>query len=201
MTDERDFFSVVGRQRACREFADRAVDEEVVARVLDAATKAPSAENAQPWEFVVVRDPETRAVVGRLIEAAWKRGGRDWAAGRLSPSLLADVDRGASGGVAGAPVIVVVGVDLERCPETEVATSIGPAVQNLLLAATALGLGSALTTLATYSGDRLRELVGLPSRIEPVAVVPLGWPARPLGPPRREPFAEHTHRERFGRPW
>jgi hypothetical protein len=47
----------------------------------------------------------------------------------------------------------------------------------------------------------LRELVGLPDHVVPQVVVPLGHPAMELGPPRREPFAEHTHRERYGTPW
>ena len=82
-----------------------------------------------------------------------------------------------------------------------VGSSIFPCVQNMLLAATALGLGSALTTLATTMRDELRQLVAFPSHIEPMAVVPIGYPARPLGKPRREPFADHTHRDRFGVAW
>ena len=69
-------------------------------------------------------------------------------------------------------------------------SSIFPAVQNLLLAATALGLGSALTTITIGYRDELRDLLGLPDHVVPVAVVPIGHPARALGPPRRDPFAD-----------
>ena len=97
---------------------------------------------------------------------------------------------------------IVVCADLERGLEATVASSIFPAVQNLLLAATALGLGSALTTITTgVRGASCRRSSALPDHVVPVAVVPLGRPARPLGPPRREPFAEHTHRERYGNAW
>jgi nitroreductase len=95
----------------------------------------------------------------------------------------------------------VVAADTERCLEATVASSTFPAVQNLLLAAGALGLGSALTTLTTAFGAELRDAVGLPEHVRPVAVVPLGRPRGPLGPPRREPVAEHTHRERYGQGW
>jgi nitroreductase len=98
-------------------------------------------------------------------------------------------------------VLVVVAADTERGFPSTVGSSIFPAIQNLLLAATALGLGSALTTITTAFADELRELLGLPEHIAPQAVVPLGYPARPLGLSRREPFAEHTHRDRFGTPW
>jgi nitroreductase len=115
--------------------------------------------------------------------------------------LLADVDRGAEGGVSRAPVLVVVCGDTSLTGEATMASSIFPAVQNLLLAATASGLGSALTTLPTALGDELRSLLDLPAGVRPVAVVPLGWPARPLGPARRLPLATKAHRERFGQPW
>jgi nitroreductase len=194
------FFDVVARQRSCRSFADEPVDDELVARVLRAATMAPSAENRQPWVFVVVRDKPTRAEVGRLNRMAWEGGARVHSEGRLTPHLLAEVERGAMGGIAAAPVLVVVGADTERCHPAAIGASVFPAVQNLLLAATALGLGSALTTLATVLAHDLRRLLDLPGTVTPVAVVPLGWPATPLGPPRREQLAGKVHAERYGRP-
>ena len=198
---EQDLFSVVARQRACREFSPEAVTDAQLSAVLDAATRAPSAENRQPWEFIVVRDPTARATIGDLTRRAWEAHGRAFSQTRLSPQLLADVDRGATGGIAAAPVHVVVCADLERGLQATIGSSIFPAVQNLLLAATAVGLGSALTTLTTAFAAELTTLLRLPDHVVPVAVVPLGRPARPLGPPRREPFAEHTHREHYGRTW
>jgi nitroreductase len=196
-----DLFEVVARQRACRTFTDAPVTDAEIARLLEAATHAPSAENRQPWEFVVVRDPAARASIGDLTRRAWEAHGREFSESRLSPRLLADVDRGAMGGIAAAPVHVVVCADTERGLEVTVASSIFPAVQNLLLAATAIGLGSALTTITTSFRSELATLLGLPPHVIPVAVVPLGRPAKPLGPPRREPFAEHTHREQYGSAW
>jgi nitroreductase len=199
--NDTDLFAVISRQRACRAFSAEAVTDDHVAQVLGAATYAPSAENRQPWEFVIVRDAATRAAIGDLTRRAWEAHGRAFSEPRLTPGLLAEVDRGATGGIAAAPVQVVVCADLERGLEATVASSIYPAVQNLLLAATALGLGSALTTLTTAFAGELQALVALPATVVPVAVVPLGWPERPLGRPRREPFAEHTHRERYGDAW
>jgi len=197
-----DFFEVVHRQRACRSFSDAPVSDEVVARVLDAATFAPSAENRQPWVFVVVRDPGVRAQVHDLTERAWVGGGRAVAESRVERALVDEVDRAITGGgYRGAPVLVVVGADTERCLTATIASSIFPATQNLLLAATALGLGSALTTLTTAFAGELAALLSLPAAVLPQVVVPLGHPERPLGPPRREPFAAHTHRDRYGTPW
>ena len=195
------FFEVVLGQRACRAFADRPVGDDLVERCLEAATHAPSAENLQPWEFVVVRDPDLRAAIGELTRQAWQGGGRRHSEGRLAPALLEEVHRGAEGGIAEAPVLVVVGGNAAVALESTLAASVYPAVQNLLLAAAALGLGSAMTTLATLFADRLGQLLALPETVRPMAVVPLGWPAAPLGPPRRLPVSERAHRDRFGVPW
>jgi nitroreductase len=115
--------------------------------------------------------------------------------------MLDEVDRGATGGVAAAPVLVVVAADTERGLPQTVPSSIFPAVQNLLLMATALGLGSALTTLSVGYADELQRICALPPTVVPVAVIPLAYPARPLGRPRRDDFRGHTHREAYGSIW
>lgn len=196
-----DFFDVVLSQRAYRSFTDEPVPEEVVERVLTAATHAPSAENTQPWAFIVVRDPELRARIGELTQRAWEGGGREFSVDRLTPAMLADVHQGALGGVSAAPVLVVVCGDTSHCVPSVLEASVWPAVQNLLLAATASGLGSALTTLATRFGEELRDVLALPSHVQAMAVVPLGYPAKKLGPPKRLPLSERAHRERYGNTW
>jgi len=145
LNDPAGFFTVTRAQRAHREYTADPVPDEDLRKILEAATWAPSAENSQPWEFVVV--------------------------------------------VAG---------DTSRCRRGALASSIFPAVQNLLLAAGALGYGTALTTLTTYAADDVRRIVELPEGIEPVAVVPIGVPARALGPSRRAPVATRAHLDRYG---
>ena len=196
-----DLFAAIHAQRAHRMFTDQDVSDADLGRILDAAVYAPSAENKQPWEFVVVRDPTGRAAIGALIERAWNSAGKAFSETRLSPELLTDVDRGATGGIADAPVHIVVGADTERGLPQTAAGSTFPAIQNLMLAAGALGLGTALTTIAVGYTDELRAVVGFPDHVRPMAVIPVGHPARPLGPPRREPFTAHTHRDRYGTRW
>jgi nitroreductase len=196
-----EFFDVVRSQRACRAFAPDPLSDEVVEQVLEAATHAPSAENRQPWVFVVVRDDKDRALLGELTRRAWEGGGRRHSESRLPAGLLEDVDHGATGGVAAAPVMVVVCADTKAVSPAVLEASIFPAVQNLLLAAGALGLGSALTTLPLAFAGELVQALGLPDGVRPMAVVPIGRPARPLGMPKRRPVSEVTHRERFGAGW
>jgi nitroreductase len=195
------YFDVVLGQRATREFTDQPVSDELIDLCLRAATHAPSAENLQPWLFVVVRDAGIRAGIGDLTRRAWRQGGRQHSEGRLSETLLREVDHGAEVGVGSAPVIVVVCGDAGIGLEMTLPSSVYLATQNLLLSATALGLGSAMTTLATLFPDELRELLDLPSSARPMAIVPIGWPSHPPGKPRRLPVSERAHRDRFGHPW
>jgi nitroreductase len=192
------FFDVVLRQRACRDFASDPVPDEDIARMLEAAVHAPSAENAQPWVFVVVRDADRRRRITELTRRLWDGGAGDHSRPRLAAGLFAEVDGAVRSGFGGAPVLVVVAGD-GRDPTTRatLGASVFPAVQNLLLAATALGYGSALTTLPTVAAAELRDVVELPEGLEPMAVVPIGLPARSLGRPRRLPPAAKTHLDRY----
>ena len=196
-----DLFDVVHAQRACRAFSAEPVSDDVVERVLEAATFAPSAENRQPWAFVVVRDDDRRAAIGEMTRRAWEGGGRRYSEDRLGAGLLSSVEDGAMGGVSAAPVLVVVCGDGRTANARVLEASVFPAVQNMLLAATALGLGSALTTLPLAFGSELVDLLTLPDGVRPMAVVPLGWPARRLGPPRRDPVSGKAHRESYGAGW
>lgn len=200
---DRDvILDVLGRQRACREFTDDPVPDADVVAVLEAATHAPSAENRQPWVFVVVREPATRAAIADLTRGVWEAGGRPHAEESLSASFFAAVDRFVGGGYGGAPLLIVAAGDGRAgASKAVLASSVFPAVQNLLLAASALGYGSSMTTLAAQAPDALRHLVGLPEGVHPLAVIPLGRAATPLGPPRRRPVADVAHRDRFGVPY
>ena len=196
-----DFFDVVLSQRAARSFTPEDVDDATVARILTAATHAPTAENSQPFVFIVVRDPDIRSTIGAITAKVWEGGAKQLEIGRLSPAFLADVDQGAMGGVAKAPVLIVVAGDTSLTFAESLDSSIFPAVQNLLLAAHALGLGSTLTTLPVLSGNDLSEALDLPPEIRPVAVVPIGHLPKPLGPPRRLPISEKAHLNRYGVPF
>jgi len=196
-----DFFEVVHTQRAARTFLPDDVDDATVARILTAATHAPSAENSQPFVFVVVRDASVRAAIGSLTTRLWEGGAKALEEQRLSPAFLRDVHDGATGGVAAAPVLVVVCGDTRLTHPKALDATIFPAVPNLLLAAHALGLGSTLTTLPVLGGDELSTLLGLPTDIVPVAVIPLGYLPKPLGPPRRQPLPEKAHLNRYGTPF
>jgi nitroreductase len=200
-----ELLTVMGAQRACRRFdPDGKVLDSDLERILQAAVHAPSAENTQPWSFIVVRNEETRTQLADWWTETWNAGGGDFVRQSLDDKVLvADLEYGFNrGGFAAAPVVVVVCVDTERVPEIYAPSSIYPAVQNFLLAAADLGYASCLTTgLTTFGVDRVREKLQLPDTLLPMGAVYLGKSARKLSPPRRRPALWVTYREQFGNPW
>jgi nitroreductase len=200
-----ELLAVMHAQRACRRFdPDGKVLDADLERMLQAAVHAPSAENTQPWSFVVVRNEEARAQLADWWTETWNAGGGDFVRQSLDDKVLvADLEYGFNrGGFAAAPVVVVVCADTVRVQEIYAPSSIYPAVQNLLLAAADLGYASCLTTgLTTFGVDRVREKLQLPDTLLPMAAVYLGRSARKLSPPRRRPVASVTYREQFGKPW
>jgi nitroreductase len=200
-TRDRSYFDVARNQRAYRELLPDPVPQELIEQILETATFAPSARNVQPWHFVVVQDAEVRQKVAAGARAAWETFARDTTKDQTTASFKA-VDRWATRGLAEAPVIIVLCADTRAMPLEQMGSSIYPAAQNVLLAAAALGLGSLMSNLPLFAPDvSLSETLGLPEHIVPQATLPIGYPARKLGPPRRDPFSAHTSRDRFGVPW
>jgi nitroreductase len=202
VTELRD---VMRAQRACRRFdPDGKVLDSDIEQMLQGAVHAPSAENTQPWSFVVVRDADSRRLLADWWTETWNAGGGDFIKRSLDDrALVNDLEFGFNrGGFAAAPVVIVVCADTDRVLEIYAPSSIYPAVQNLLLAAADLGYGSCLTTgLTTFGVDRVRERLALPDTLLPMAAVYLGPPAKKLSPPRRRPALEVTYREKFGVAW
>ena len=200
-----ELLAVMEAQRACRRFdAGADVPDSDIEQMLTAAVHAPSAENTQPWRFIVVRDGRTRADLASWWTETWKSGGAEYARTVItSDALYADLEIAVSPvGFAAAPVVIVVCVDGEQVQQEHAASSIYPAVQNLLLAANDLGYGSCITTgLTSFGVDRVRDRLQLPGTLTPLAAVYIGRPASKLGAAKRRPASSATYRERYGERW
>ena len=193
-------------QRAIRRLRSDPVDDATVRRLLELAVKAPTGSNQQCWEFVVVRDPDVKHQLARLNRQAWavyrrmhrKRARADYKHERILDAVQWQADH-----FEEVPVIVVACLRGTRpvVPALGASSyygSIFPAVQNLLLAARAIGLGAALTTLPLWSLRLARRTLGLPRDVTPCAVVPLGWPQGHYGPTTRRRVEEILHVDRYG---
>jgi nitroreductase len=181
---------LLSRQRAVRHFERRPVDDATIERILRVATYAPSARNVQPWRFIVVRDVEVKRRLGAIFDelgAAMSGGPPDRMPWEDVPVLIAVCSDYAFGRTEAG--IAALGA------------SIYPAVQNLLLAAHAAGLGTVMTTRWKARESEVQDALGLPDSMTVHAIVPLGWPDRHYGKGRRRPVRDVTYRERFGQPW
>ena len=187
--------------RAIRRFKPDPIPESDLRDILEAAIKAPNGGNAQPWHFLVIRDPELREELGTLYHEAWwaKRkdegmdGPEDIPPGkspRRSAMRLANE-------IGRAPVIVLV------CATSKgpgAMASVIPSVQNLLLAARSLGIGGTITTLHRQVEERVNRLLGIPETAQVVYCVHLGYPRGSFGPTQRKPLPEVCSYDRWDTP-
>jgi nitroreductase len=197
-----DIFDAMYTQRAMRRLTDEPVSDDDVWRILEAATMAPSGGNVQPWNFVVIRDAEIKRQIGVWYLDAWQRS-----YGPAREAMRADPDRARTFNsadylahhIAEAPVLVLATVrkGMQAFGPT-LGASIYPAVQNLMLAARALGLGTTLTTLHKLHDDELKALLGIPDDVETMALIPVGHPKGKWGRPQRLPVEKVVYWDRWG---
>ena len=182
--------------RAVRRYKPDPIPEPIVEQILEAGTKAPSGGNGQPWQFIVFRDPEIKAEVGRLYDegARSRYGSATEAVAKLGPPTP----------LAEAPLLIMV---CRRTLDPPIASSVPslyasiyPAVQNMCLAARAYGIGSVLTTLHKRRDEEMNALLGIPDDVETCALIPLGYPKGNFGPTQRRPWQEVTYVDHWGTP-
>ena len=198
-----DLFEAIHSQRAIRRFNEEPVPDELVRKILDAAIRAPSGGNRQPWSFIVVTDSDVKLELGRLYKESWDQGGlskmasdSDASTARVYTSAQYLAER-----MGEAPVLVLACIETGG-GDTSITTgsSIYPAVQNLMLAARGLGLGTVLTTIHKGREAAVKSLLGIPANVETAALIPMGFPGEGarFGPTRRTPVDEVAHRDRWG---
>ena len=173
-----------------RQYRPDPVPKEAILKVLDAANRAPSAMNRQQWEFVVVTSRETIQKMGVSYRAIVEEFTRNWDPSPLRGSLSREEFIRFAESYGNAPVVIVVLIDTADTDNFRKANleSASAATENLVLAATALGLGTCWMTGPLQDGKALRQILSIPETKELVAVTPLGYPAiMPAGQPRLDP--------------
>jgi len=171
-----EILEAIRGRRSVRKYQPTEITDDLVETLLEAARWAPSGGNIQPWKFIVVRDRIAR----RMLKA-------------VSP------------GLAGEPsAIIVACIDTRLTPNgagTIRVLDMGASIQNILLAAHALGLGACWIGSVNWKG--VKEVVGIPeqSSIEPISLISVGYPAETPTPRTKRSIGEIAFREMFGTPW
>jgi nitroreductase len=172
-----DIFDLFKSRRSIRSFTSEDISNEDLEKILEAARWAPSAGNIQPWEFIIVRKPETK---------------REIAKAALNQMFIEE-----------APVVIVVCANEARSSWTYGSRGAtlyciqdtAAAIENILLAACALGLGTCW--VGAFHEDEVRRILKIPKGLRPVAIIPIGHPAEKPSPPYKRTLREIMHYESF----
>ena len=196
-----DIWEVMFTQRAIRYWVEEPVSRELIERVVEAASKAPSGSNHQPWMFVVAdRDPVKTSIaealrdyyeegpLKTLVESSQKTEDS-------SQRLMMSGAENFFTNLRTAPAIIIPCLYKLSSPTSEMNTliagsSIYLAVQNMLLAARALGLGTLMTTSHSLIEEVIRDVCKIPDDAQPAALIPIGFPAVKFGPTKRKPVRD-----------
>ena len=187
--------------RAIRRLRPDPVPRALIRKVCEAGTFAPSGGNRQPWAFVAVTEPARRAFVAERYRRAADEYFAKLREKLADPGVPEARKRNLRSAIHLGDHLHEVPVHLfvagwKRRGEAQV-QALFPAIQNVLLACRAVGLGASLTTLHRHYGDEIDAFLGLPPDRPSCALLPLGWPIGRYGRPPRRPVDESLHWERF----
>jgi nitroreductase len=203
-----DLFEIIRTTRSMRRLKPDPVPTTLIRQILEAGTSAANGGNMQTWRFLVIRDPAIKAQVAQWYRRAWHETvGPRYRAGAPGPGLsqnrfermLAAAEHLADH-LHAAPVWIVPCLQGGAHTRTS-GSSIYPAVQNMLLAARALGLGATLTTLYLLFEKDAEAALGLPPGTHSYAILPIGYPVGNFGPVARTPLEDVVFAERWGERW
>ena len=203
-----DLFEIIRTTRSMRRLKPDPVPNELIRKILEAGVCAPSGGNMQQWRFLVIRDRKINETVGALYKRAWEEQvAPRYRAGEPAPGMsperflrLLNAAEHLAAHIHEAPVWIVPCLE-GGTPTRTSGSSIYPAVQNMLLAARALGLGATLTTLYLQFEKEAEAAMGLPPNVHSYALLPVGYPMGRFGPVRRVPLADVVYEDRWGQPW
>ncbi len=211
MTDH-DFFHILYTCRSMRRLKPDPVPDELIYQVLDAGIRAPSGGGVQAWRFVVVTEPEIKRQIATIYQRGWDIAEKRYT--EAGASITDDKNMRAAAylaeHLAEVPVLLFACLRARRIHTERLAAphaanflriiggSIYPAVQNILLACRALGLGATLTSITTQYEEEIRVILGLPEYITTYAMIPIGYPQGRFGPVTRVSVEQVTWRNRYG---
>jgi nitroreductase len=196
-----DVFEAITTTRAMRRLdPDRDISDADLLKIVEAATKAPSGGNSQPVRWLVVRDAEKRKRLGDIYREAWKPVSEMYAQQSGVDDGTQRVLRSADylgEHMGDAPAIII---PCSKGQPGQADSSVYGAVQNLSLAARALGLGTTLTTVHRLREGEVKEVLGIPDDVTTWAMIPVGYPLGRWGEAKRRPVREVAYWDMWKNP-
>jgi len=209
---DTDLFDIMYSCRSMRRLKPDPVPLALIYKVIEAGTQGPSGGGVQAWRFVVVTEAKQKGQIAELYQRGWRAAEVTYAKAGLTPDNSKNVGAAAylAEHLAEAPVLLIPCLRSRKSHQERLegpdrdtflrilGSSIYPAVQNILLACRALGLGASLTTITTLAEDGMRKILDLPDFITTQALIPIGYPKGKFGPVTRRPVEEVTWLNRYG---
>ncbi|OFX04356.1 MAG: hypothetical protein A3D94_22885 [Alphaproteobacteria bacterium RIFCSPHIGHO2_12_FULL_66_14] len=204
-----DLFEIIESCRAMRRLKPDPVPDELIAKILRAGSCAPNGGNTQKWRFLVIKDRKIKDAVAVWYKKAFDEViGPRYRTSEPPPGVSKERYLRQTAAVeyltdhyAEAPVWIVACLEDGPTPNRMAGSSIYPAVQNMVLAARALGLGTTLTTRHMLYEKEADKALGLPEGVHSYAILPIGWPMGNFGPVGRGPLKEIVYQDRWGQPY
>lgn len=198
--------NLIKTRRSIKTYLPKEVPKRAIYKILDAGRWAPSAHNAQPWRFIVVTDSRVRRKLAKAMAGEWDE---DMVTDGVPPSIRRRVVEGSIERFTDAPVLIIASTtmeDMDKYPDedrqkteyTMATQSLAAAVQNMLLAAHSVGLGSCWFCAPLYCQDVVRRVLKVPDNVEPQALITLGYPSETVDSPPRKPLGEVAFRNHWG---
>ncbi len=207
MPEGTELFHIMRTTRAMRRLKPDPVPDELIRQILEAGVCAANGGNNQPWRFLVIKDRSIKEQVQRWYKKAFdevvgpRYRGSEPPPGS-SPSRYRrqhDAVEYLTDHYHDAPVWIVACQDHgSDTPNRASGASIYPAVQNMLLAARALGLGATLTSRHLRHETEVEAIMGLPPGVHSYAILPIGYPMGNFGPVRRGALSDFVYLDQWG---
>ena len=203
-----DVFEIMTTTRSMRRLKPDPVPDALIEKILHAGLGAANGGNNQKWRFMVVKDPAIKKEVQKWYKKAFDDVvGPRYASSAPPPGITGEKYQRQHGAVEyltehyhEAPVWIVACME-EAKPGRSTGASVYPAVQNMLLACRALGLGSTLTTRHTMFEKEVDAAFGLPPGVQSYAILPIGWPMGKFGPTGRGKMSQFVFGDKYAVPW
>ena len=210
MAESTNVLDIIHTTRAMRRLKPDPVPDELIRQILEAGICAANGANRQTWRFLIVKDRAIKERVQHFYKRAFDEVvGPRYQNSAPPPGVTADKYARQHGAVEyltdhyhEAPVWIVACIDHGTAtPNRSSGASIYPAVQNMLLAARALGLGSTLTTRHLQYEAEVEAALGLPPGVHSYAILPIGYPMGNFGPVGRGPLGDIVYEDHWGTPY
>ncbi|MEM4649561.1 MAG: nitroreductase family protein [Candidatus Bathyarchaeia archaeon] len=202
-------FELFKNRRSIREYSNKKVPDEVLQRILEAGRWAPSAHNAQPWRFIILKDQNLKLLLAEQMAAEWSK---DLKLDKVPQEKIKTLTDTSIKIFSNAPVIIIVCLTMENMdvyPDEKrkkfeyimSVQSVAAAIENILLAASLEGLGACWFCAPLFCQSIVQKILGIPKHIEPQALITIGYPRFSPSPSSRKSLKEIVYVDKWGVKW